>query len=186
MQPCDAIVHSTGMDQDDQALVAAFLAARSEDVFLTLYERHSPVVFGLARRLVGTADADDVLQDTWLRAIAGLASFAWSSSLRTWLCGIAVNCCRERWRRQLPSIDSEPVLAPADPERALDLEDALSRLSPGYRAVVVLHDVYGYTHAEIGELLGVEAGTSKSQLARGRQALRALLGAVREGAHHGK
>ena len=67
-----------------------------------------------------------------------------------------------------------PGAAP-DPALALDLEAALQRLSPGYRAVVVLHDVYGYTHPEIATLLGCEVGTSKSQLARGRGVLRQLL-----------
>ena len=172
------------MDQDDRALVAAFLAARSEDAFGTLYRRHSPMVFGLARRLAGAAEAEDVLQEAWVRAIAGLPAFAWASSLRTWLCGIAVNCCRERWRRQITSPEPEPVVAPAISERTLDVQAALARLSPGYRAVVVLHDVYGYTHVEIAAMLDIEAGTSKSQLARGRQALRVLLGATREGVHH--
>jgi RNA polymerase sigma-70 factor, ECF subfamily len=171
------------MQHDDRALVAAFLATRGEQAFRALYRRHTPVIFGLARRLVGDPDAEDVVQDTWMRAIAALAGFAWASSLRTWLCGIAVNCCRERWRQPL-RFEEPPVIAqPGDPESTLDVQSALGRLAPGYRAVVVLHDIYGYTHEEIAALLEVEPGTSKSQLARGRRALRMLI-APRQGVHH--
>jgi RNA polymerase sigma-70 factor (ECF subfamily) len=170
-------------DGDDRALVAAFLASRGEDAFRALYRRHSPAVFGLARKLVDGSDAEDVLQDTWIRAVAALPGFTWSSSLRTWLCGIAVNCCREVWRRREPPAEHAPVAHAPDHGQVLDARSALMRLPPGYRAVVVLHDMYGYTHQEIGALLGIEAGTSKSQLARGREAMRALLNTSGE-LHH--
>jgi RNA polymerase sigma-70 factor (ECF subfamily) len=62
----------------------------------------------------------------------------------------------------------------------VDLERAIAALPPGYREVLVLHDVEGYTHAEIGTLLGLDAGTSKSQLARARQAMRSALTAREE------
>jgi RNA polymerase sigma-70 factor (ECF subfamily) len=172
---------------DDRALVREFLASRDADAFGAMYRGHAAVLFGLAVRLVGRPDAEDVVQDAWVRAIRALPGFRWGSSLRTWLCGIVVNCCRERWaaarsdQGRLGSLDvgDERVVDPAgtapDPALALDLEAALQRLSPGYRAVVVLHDVYGYTHPEIATLLGCEVGTSKSQLARGRGVLRQLL-----------
>jgi RNA polymerase sigma-70 factor (ECF subfamily) len=169
--------HSGEMEADDRALVTAFLDSRNEDAFGALYRRHSPILYGLAHRLTGAVDAADVVQETWIRAIGALPSFAWASSLRTWLCSIAVNCCRERWRRQGGHRDHELVMPPPiwPSEYAIDVETALARLAPGYRAVVVLHDIYGFTHAEIASQLGIDAGTSKSQLSRARQALRALL-----------
>ena len=172
------------MEADDRALVTAFLDTRSEDAFRALYRRHSPILYGLAHRLAGAIDAADVVQETWIRAIGALPSFAWASSLRTWLCGIAVNCCRERWRRR--EGDHELVMSPPNwpSDSAIDLEAALARLAPGYRAVVVLHDIYGYTHAEIASQLGIDAGTSKSQLSRARQALRALLDPRLKGVPH--
>jgi RNA polymerase sigma-70 factor (ECF subfamily) len=160
---------------DDQ-LVAAFLRDRSEEAFAALYARHAPIVYGLALRLAGASAADDVAQDAWMRAVARLADFRGQSALRTWLCGFVVNCCRERWRaagRDL-AVEPEPVVRP-DPADALDVDAALARLPDGYRAALVLHDVYGHTHAEIAAMLGIEEGTSKSQLSRGRRAMRALM-----------
>jgi RNA polymerase sigma-70 factor (ECF subfamily) len=127
-------------------------------------------------RLAGRSVAEDIAQDAWIRAIHGLPAFKGRSTVRTWLCGIVVNCCREHWRAQGITIESsaEPV-AHADPGLALDIRTSLERLPPGYRAVVVLHDIYGHTHGEIAGMLGIEEGTSKSQLARGRRALRDLL-----------
>lgn len=169
---------------EDRAAVDRFLATRRETDFLELYRRHSAVVYALAVRLVGRADADDVSQEAWVRAIAGLEMFRWSSSFRTWLCGITVHCCHEVWRRQKPLADvSSPADTPAAGavETGLDVERALLRLPTGYRTVVVLHDVYGFTHAEIAAMQGIDAGTSKSQLARGRTALRQLLGTASAG-----
>ena len=164
---------------DDRPLVREFLASRNAEAFAALYHGHSAVLFGLAVRLVGRPDAEDVVQDAWVRAIRALPGFRWGSSLRTWLCGILVNCCRERWAAARSDGGDERMAdtagVTADPASALDLEAALQRLAPGYRAVVVLHDVYGYTHPEIATLLGCEVGTSKSQLARGRGVLRQLL-----------
>ncbi len=162
----------------DRALVERFLRTRSESAFRALYSRHSPLVYGLVRRLSARhADAEDAHQEAWLRAIRSLPEFRWESSLGTWLCGIAVNCCRERWRRDcFPDAKAPDDIAVAPREDGIDVERALARLPPGYRAVLILHDVLGYTHGEIARKLEVEPGTSKSQLARGREALRAMLG----------
>jgi RNA polymerase sigma-70 factor (ECF subfamily) len=158
--------------------VERFLAERSEAAFDELYARHAPAMYALARRLLGAnAEEDDVLQDAWIRAIRALPSFRWDSALRTWLCGIIVNCCRERFRAPLFEAVPEDLPAPSTgADVVLSLERALAHLSPGYRAIVVLHDVEGFTHAEIGTLLGIDPGTSKSQLFRGRRLLRRMLG----------
>lgn len=162
---------------DDAALVAAFLGG-SEDAFTALYARHAPRMYGLARRLLGphAGDADDVLQTAWMRASRRLHAFRGASALSTWLCGFVVNCCRERVPGRLvstvPPGPAPPSLRLDDP---VDIHRALASLPDGYRAVLVLHDIEGHTHGEIARLLGIEPGTSKSQLSRARQAMRLRL-----------
>ena len=178
---------STDPDED-RRLVARFLSRRDEPSFSALYSRHAAAVFALASRLSGSAaDGEDLLQDVWIRAAQRLAEFRWESSLRTWLCGIVVHRWREteRQRRRRPQTEelTEGLLDGGNgeaPAALLDLEAALRSLPDGYREVVVLHDVNGYTHGEIGALLGIEEGTSRSQLARGRRRLRDFLGAQRQ------
>ena len=143
---------------------------------MRLYRAHTPVMYAVAVRLLDDRTAaDDVVQDAWMRAIARLDAFRWESALRTWLCGFVVNGCRERWRGP-EWIPVEDTAAAATGEPRIDLERAVAALPPGARAVLLLHDLYGYTHAEIASLLGVEPGTSKSQLSRARAALRIRLG----------
>ena len=119
------------------------------------------------------------MQETWIRAVSALAGFSWQSSLRTWLLGIAVNCCRELLRsasRDLASAETpaaSPLSPPSQAPEKIDLERAIRELPDGYREVFILHDVEGLTHQEIGGRLGIDAGTSKSQLSRARHALRA-------------
>jgi RNA polymerase sigma-70 factor (ECF subfamily) len=170
---------------DNRGLVEGFLANRDEQAFRRLYRQCTPYLFQLVYRLVGyrQADAEDVVQETWIRAVERLDNFRWESSFTTWLSGIAVNRCREFFRLRARAnneadIDWETVESPAlgtvTPEK-IDLEDAIAKLPDGYRAILVLHDVEGYTHEEIGTLLGIETGTSKSQLSRARRAVRRLL-----------
>jgi RNA polymerase sigma-70 factor (ECF subfamily) len=153
---------------------------RDEVAFQSLYRRHAPALYAFALRLMGgnASEADDVMQDAWLRAVRSLGAFGWRSSLRTWLSTIVLNCCRERWRERVsdePPAEDIPALA-GDLHLSVDLEAAVAALPPGYRAVLVLHDIEGYTHDEIGDRLGIEAGTSKSQLFHARRAVRAFLG----------
>ena len=171
------------MTPTDTDLLDAFARDGSDRSFLPLYDRHAAAMYALAYRLMGAreADAADALQEAWLRAIPRLPSFRRESSLRTWLCGFIVNCCRERFRGPLfeafadePSVPSVGSNALRVLER-LDLERALASLPPGARTVVILHDIEGYTHDEIGGALGIDPGTSKSQLSRGRAALRRRL-----------
>lgn len=167
----------------DRELVARFLTDRSEAAFRQLYRRHTPRLYQTVLRLLGgsEAEAQDALQEVWLRAADGLDGFRWGSTLSTWLTGIAVNICRESRRSRPREVEAEALVEPAasfsDPSggAALDLERALAALPDGYRRVVVLHDVEGYTHEETARLLGVETGTSKSQLHQARRALRRLL-----------
>jgi RNA polymerase sigma-70 factor, ECF subfamily len=165
-------------------LADAVARSGDETAFRALYRRYTPALYRLALRLGGGDGpwAEELVQRTWIRAVEGLSSFAWRSSLSSWLGGIAINCARELWReartRSETALAEEiPVAAPRllAPEERVDLERAIERLPAGYREVFVLHDVEGYTHEEIGGLLGIESGTSKSQLSRARQRLRAAL-----------
>jgi RNA polymerase sigma-70 factor (ECF subfamily) len=140
-------------------------------------------MYALALRLLGERphDAEDVVQEGWIRAVGGLPRFAWQSSLRTWLCSIVVNCCREVWRESREELVIDEGSVGAHTENIadkIDVATALARLPTGYRAVIVLHDIMGLTHEEIAERLEIESGTSKSQLSRARRAMRRALGAT--------
>ena len=167
-------------DPEDEALVARFLADEDEAAFRALYRRHAPFLYRfLLRWTGGEAEAQEGVQETWVRAIRGLSGFRGQSSLKTWLAGIAIRWSREDARRRgrLVALPDEAPAAGPFPDRVerVDLERALAALPDGYREVLILHDVEGYTHEEAAELLGVEIGTSKSQLSRARRALRARL-----------
>ncbi len=157
---------------------------RGEDAFRVLYRRHTPVLYRLALRLLGEgAGAEDVVQEAWIRAAERLALFRFESSLRTWLVGILLNCVREARRRGSSGdpLSAEEAASPPVVGDAIDLERAIGGLADGYRRVLVLHDVLGHTHREIAALLGVDEGTSKSQLFLARRALRRRLGPVTRG-----
>jgi RNA polymerase sigma-70 factor (ECF subfamily) len=122
------------------------------------------------------------VHDGWIRAVERLGEFRWESSLRTWLAGFVVNRVRERTRRDfrdVPGIDDaapQEDVALREVASRVDLERVVAELPDGFRHVLLLHDVEGYTHEEIAELLGIVPGTSKSQLARARAAVRRALG----------
>jgi RNA polymerase sigma-70 factor (ECF subfamily) len=162
----------------DDELIRRFSKERSEDAFRGLYTRHSPAVYGFICRLTGgrESDAADVLQDTWIRAATKLATFEGASEFRTWLTGIALNCYRE-WRRRHMNeeCDAEPAAeqTTAVDARRVEIDQVLRDMPPGYREVIVLHDVEGYTHVEIAAALDIEPGTSKSRLSRARHLFRA-------------
>lgn len=164
----------------DRDLVERFMRTKDEATFRGLYRRHTPALYLLALRLVGGAEseAQDAVQDTWLRACKTLQRFAWRSSLRTWLAGILINRVREMSREsvrrneeELPEEFAPPCSRPAGEH--VEVEQAIARLPAGYRHVLVLHDLEGYTHEEIGARLEISAGTSKSQLHHARKTLRA-------------
>lgn len=165
--------------QDEGDLIAA-VRRGDEDAFHCLYRRYAGRVYSVARRLVGSAElAEDVAQEAWLRAFRTLSAFRGESAFSTWLVGIAMRCALEqlKHRRPLVFVADGPDRVQPTPhiDLQLDLETALDRVAPGYRALVVLHDLEGLTHEEIATLLGISPGTAKSQLSRGRRAVRAWL-----------
>ena len=164
---------------DERQLVSAFLAG-DERAFRALYDAHAPALYAFIRRLLGrwNSEANDALQDVWLRAARDLPRFRGDSAFRTWLFGIGVNRCREILRlvanphEEFEDCGTTPVL-----DERIDLERAVAMLPSRYREVVILHDIYEYTHSEIGAMLGIDEGTSKSNLSRARARLRQSIGA---------
>jgi RNA polymerase sigma-70 factor (ECF subfamily) len=170
------------MPVDDVVLAAQGDTAAFERV----YRAHVGRVFSLARRMAGPDAADELAQDVFVRVWQKLATFRGESSFGTWLHRLAVNVIIERFRtlgahrdRFLPDgeavLEFRPAERTAHPDLGMDLQAAIDRLPEGAKAVFVLHDIEGYKHEEIGDILGVSPGTSKSQLHRARHTLRAHL-----------
>jgi RNA polymerase sigma-70 factor (ECF subfamily) len=171
------------MDADERLLSA--LAAGDEAAFRMLYRQHTPRLFAVVLRLLGRRpDAEDAVQEAWLRAVRGLAGFRRESSFASWLTGIGIRCALEILRKRPVAFEasrSEGVTTDG-PELTIDLERAIADLPDGYRIVLLLHDLEGFTHEEIGQLLAIEPGTSKSQLFHARRALRLRLRPDHQGA----
>jgi RNA polymerase sigma-70 factor (ECF subfamily) len=169
---------------DADAVDAALAASGDAHAFERLYRRHVNRVHTLVGRMLGD-DADDVTQEVLVRAWQKLDTFRGESAFATWLYRLAVNVTlnhraarRRRWRLMGgdPVTEVETPARGESPASRLDFETALRRLPEGARQVFVLHDVEGYRHEEIAGLLGITAGTSKSQLHYARMALRRHLG----------
>ena len=157
-----------------------------EAAMRALWSRHAPHIDAVVRRLVGN-DLDlaaDIAQEVWIQIFRALPQYRGDSQFGTWAHRIAVNRTLNALRktRRIAKVETDmeedTALVDPDPDRALVLEtieSAASRLSPGARAVFMLHDVEGYTHEEIAERLGITSGGSKSQLFKARAKLRTLL-----------
>lgn len=149
----------------------------------TLYERYSKAMFTVAYRITGDFDlAGESLQDAFLQVFRHLADFQGRSTLGAWIKTIVVRTALKKMERRRPApaeLDGREEADSVDWSlSALDaayLEQAILALPHGYRAVFVLAEVEGYTHREIGEILGISEGTSKSQLWSAKKRLQALL-----------
>ncbi|WP_369848335.1 RNA polymerase sigma factor [Deinococcus sp. NW-56] len=173
----------------DEQLVplAAHPGPHREAAFEVLVRRHSPRLHRLASGLVGPGSADDVLQEVWVSVYRSAQGFRREAQFTTWLHRIALNACHKALaaRSALPLDEAPEPTAPHNPARAGEQADlrarlawALSRLPPEQRDAVTLRELGGLDYAEIAGVLGVEVGTVKSRLSRGRAALRELLSAV--------
>ena len=154
--------------------------------FERLYRANVDRVFSLCARMTGDRElAEELTQDVFVRAWEKLALFRGESAFSTWLHRLAVNVVLAhkksavRWNTRFAGGDdnvasaaARVTLAPGD---LMDLEEAMKTLPPGARRVFVLHDVEGYTHEEIGQMLGVTPGGTKAQLHRARMLLRQAL-----------
>ena len=168
-------------DADFDRADVALASDGDHAAFARLYRRHVPRVTSLATWLLDAGEADDAVQEVFIRVWQKLHTFAGQSSFGTWLHRVAVNLMlRRRQRlgvarkRHLDDADAlELVAGPVErPDLRVAIERAVEKLPNGAREVFVLHDMEGYKHHEIAELLEVDAGTSRSQLHRARLLLR--------------
>lgn len=175
----------------------AIQRARNGDrsVFEYLYRLHSRRVYALCLHMVGnTADAEDLTQEAFLLLLRKIHTFRGESAFSTWLHRLAVNLVLMRLRKKSPP--SVPIEATPDPDDEtaspsidigapdlllegsidrINLERCIAQLPVGYRSIFVLHDIQGYEHNEIAEILGRSVGDSKSQLHKARTRLREQL-----------
>ena len=180
---------SKQMTVDRRAEPETMVRCRTEDVdaFERLYREHAPRLYALASRISGSpAEGEDLLQEIFLQAYRKLGSFRGEAALGTWLHRLAVNYCldyvrsrRGKMTKLTTTLDAESGREPAaraeTPNDRLDLERAIGRLPDGCREAFVLHDIEGFNHQEVGAMLGVAEGTSKSQVFKARLKLRAML-----------
>lgn len=174
----------------DSNLVASVLAG-DPVAERALYEAHVDRVFRLAFRITGDdALAQDVVQETFIRAFRQLSTFEGRSALSTWLHSITVSVALNALRKLKRTMALEESLDEAaaahhherlaEPDLRARLHASIAALPTGYRTVFVMHDVEGYTHEEIGVALGIASGTSKAQLSRARARLRESLQPFRD------
>jgi RNA polymerase sigma-70 factor (ECF subfamily) len=159
-------------------------AKGSHDALSSLFELHSAHVYRVAYRLtMSPDDAEDVVQDVFIGLPEALAAYSRNGGFAAWLRAIAIRTAlmrmRSRRRRAATAARASTETQATDSDGSLDrvaIAAALSSLASDLRVVFMLSDVEGYSHAEIGKLLGIRAGTSEVRLHRARRKLRALLG----------
>ena len=153
--------------------------------FERLYRLHVDRVFGLCLRMTGNrSEAEDCAQEAFIQAWHQLGRFRGDSAFGTWLHRIAVNAVLGRVRRSQREQDriraahdiAPAAAAVADTGELRDLAEAVDRLPAGARHVFVLNGIYGYSHEEASDMLGIAVGTSKAQLHRARRLLAQQLG----------
>jgi len=163
----------------------ALAAGGDGSAFERLYRLHVARIHSLTRRMLGSDQADEVTQDVFVRTWQKLGTFRGDSAFTTWLHRLALNVIIERRRTfaiQRGRMSDDPAaldfatVPPARADLRVDFDHALGRLPAGAREILVLHDVEGYKHREIAELLDITTGTSKRQLHRARMLMRQRLG----------
>ncbi|HVG28939.1 MAG TPA: RNA polymerase sigma factor [Pyrinomonadaceae bacterium] len=195
-------VSAAPRDDDEETSAAAqssdFALARRAArgdmaAFEEVYRRHHRRVYSLCLRMLCNApEAEDLTQDVFVHLFRAIGGFRGESTLTTWLHRLTVNQVLMHFRRKktrkkfhvseggeglLDAINGDEVTGRTPALDQLALSEALAKLPPGYRTVLILHDVEGYEHEEIARLLGCAVGTSKSQLHKARLRVRKLLGA---------
>ncbi|MEE9442209.1 MAG: RNA polymerase sigma factor [candidate division Zixibacteria bacterium] len=163
--------------------IAQDIAAGNRELFRDIYDRNVSVLYNLARRLTKTAaEAEDIVQDTFVRAYQKINLFAGRSTLSSWLYRICVNVGLEYLRKKKGTFEDLNdvncgVVEPDQKKMILrqKLDKAIKHLPHGCRMVFVLHDIEGFNHREIAERLNLAEGTSKSQLSKARAMLRKIL-----------
>lgn len=173
---------------DEERALVSLAKQGDERGFAGLVRLHQRRAYIVARSIVLThEDAEDAVQEGFLRAYQALDRFDPEQTFGAWLNRIVANAAldlaRRRKVRNAEELSESIPTAFRDPAEGGELrerlEDALAKLPDRARAVIVLHDVEGFTHAEIGEMLGIPGGTARSDLHHARQKLRVLLGNLR-------
>jgi RNA polymerase sigma-70 factor, ECF subfamily len=173
-------------------------ATGNMEAFEELYRHYHRRVYSLCLRMTrNVSEAEDLTQDVFIQLFRKLGTFRGEASFGTWLHRLTVNEVLMHFRKPSVKVErtTEDGTTPTQivggterPEKMslvdrIALDEAIRQLSPGYRAVFILHDVEGYEHQQIGKILGCAAGTSKSQLHKARLKLRRLLKKKRTGQH---
>lgn len=169
-------------DASDEQLIRAFLRG-DQRAFDALMRRHEDRIFGLAMRMTGNrTDALDATQDAFVAAFRNARSFKGTSAFSTWLYRIGINACHDLLRKKarlVPSEDVDPGETAGrvddDVPLRMDLVVALQELGADYRQAVLMHDLGGFPYEDIAAITGVQVGTVKSRISRGRKKLAALL-----------
>lgn len=179
LQRHDGYVDTTTTSDIEETALLARARQGDGEAFAALYRLHGRAVYALALRICGDpSSAEDIVQDTFLKAMQRLDGFRGDAPVRAWLKRMASNLAIDRLRAARPtlSLDEETVDAPASrAETQVEALGLLSRLSPQARTVVWLHQMEGYSHPEIGELFGNSESWSKSILSRALGRLRGWL-----------
>jgi RNA polymerase sigma-70 factor, ECF subfamily len=166
---------------DEQLIL---LARTQAAAFETLLRRHAPMIHRLAASVVGPGTADDVVQEVLISVHKNIGSFRGEAKFSTWLHRVTVNACSAALRKRQPDpLEHAPEIvaanSPAQAGERAQLRErlawAMSRLPPDQREAVTLREIGELEYAEIAEVTGVEIGTVKSRISRGRAALRDLL-----------
>ena len=182
----DAAALALSREQERQFVLAAQQGDTS--AFAQLVRRHQQRAYAVARAvLLSHEDAEDAVQEGFLHAHRALSRFRPDQPFGAWLHRIITNAALDLARRRKVRDTDELVDTHAspfrDPAEAVELHDrlgsALSQLPDRQRSVLVLHDVEGYKHAEIGAMLGIPEGTARSDLHHARAAMRTILGTLR-------
>lgn len=154
--------------------------------FRELYDEHKDRLFNIAMRIHGNVqEAEDVLQETFVRIYRALPGFKGTCKLSTWLYRILLNTSFSSLKRKkshekklegyLQDQSTQSMESRENPAIHVILEQEIGSLPPGYRSVFVLHEVEGFSHEEIGDMLEISAGTSKSQLFKAKKILQKRL-----------
>lgn len=182
--------HTLNLSDIDLLTEATDNTKTAEEAFEDLYTQHYRRVYSLCLRMTANvADAEDLAHDVFLQVQRKLASFRGDSAFTTWLHRITVNQVLMHFRKksvrtEMTTEDGEiPELEQHFTSRVqsapivdrIALVAAIEKLPTGYRTIFLLHDVEGYEHEEIARVLGISAGTSKSQLHKARLRLRSML-----------
>lgn len=150
-----------------------------------LYNRYAPVMYGVSLRYTdSTAEAQDILQEGFIKVFRHLGKFRQEGSFEGWIRRIMVNTAIEHFRKKKPSAPvsekeayniEETDASALDQLAEKDIIELIARLPPGYRTVFNLFVIEGFNHKEIAAMLQITEGTSKSQLARAKAALQKMV-----------